>query len=261
MHTRNSTPTEFLFETSGKQTRLQDSYDSANVNSDSVSSIFSDSSTSIGRFKPKKYAKGKIDADRFSGITPKEVDSIPWDIDGDHIYHVKCTEEDYIEQYQDGRWFNLKNSMRTGLNGYRKTGCCEGSCICQCADCPKLTTDGVVNTIDFKKKGNNMWEYGPCGYNVEQFYCGCRKDIEYDIDRQLLIYKHEGKHICSVKPNVKERRKALDTLPIPLSGTAKPLQYMKDCMQFHLDNANINKAFQVPKTVSHADVVDCIKKL
>ena len=60
---------------------------------------------------------------------------------------------------------------------------------------------------------------------------------------------------------MKERRKALDLLPIPLSGTAKPLQYMKDCMQLHLDNGNINEAFQVPKQVSHADVVDQIKRL
>ena len=124
-----------------------------------------------------------------------------------------------------------------------------------------MATDGVVNTIDFRKKGDNIWECGPCGYNVKVTYCGCRKEIEYDIDRQLLIYKHQGKHICSVKPNVKERRKALDTLPIPLSGTAKPLQYMKDCMQFHLDNGNIEAAFNVPKNVSHADVVDRIKKM
>ena len=68
------------------------------------------------------------------------------------------------------------------------------------------------------------------------FIVDAEKCVEYDIDKELLTYQHEGTHICALKPNVKERRKSLDTLPIPLSGTTKPLQYMKDCMQFHLDS-------------------------
>ena len=53
-------------------------------------------------------------------------------------------------------------------------------------------------------------------------------------------------------------QKALDTLPLPLLGTSKPLQYMKDCMQFHIDNGNINEGFEVPKSVNHSDVLDRI---
>ena len=77
----------------------------------------------------------------------------------------------------------------------------------------------------------------------------------------MLIYQHEGTHICSIKPNVKVHCRVLDTLPLPLSGSSKPLQYMKDCMQFHIDNGNINEGFEVPKAVSHSDVLDRIKKL
>ena len=128
---------------------------------------------------------------------------IPWDIDGDKVYHVKCGEKDYIEKYATGWWFVLHNSSNQGLNGHRKTGLCVGSLICECADCSKLATDGVVNTTDFKCKGKDLWECGSCGYSVKKIFCGCRKTIEYDRDKKLLIYQHEGTHICSVKTNVK----------------------------------------------------------
>ena len=244
------------------QSHQDETCDSGNINSDSLSSLMSDSSTpSKTHVHPRKYTKGKINEMKFQTIIPEQVDLIPWDIDGDKVYHVKCEEKDYIEKYADGRWFVLRNSSNQGLNGHRKTGLCAGSLICECADCSKLATDGVVNTIDFKCKGEDLWECGSCGYSVKKIFCGCRKTIEYNRDQKLLIYQHGGTHICSVKPNVKVCRKALDTLPLPLLGTSKPLQYMKDCMQFHIDNGNINKGFEVPKAVSHSDVLDRIKKL
>ena len=236
--------------------------DSGNINSDSLSSLMSDSSTPLKTcVHPQKYAKGRINEMKFQTIIPEQVDLIPWDIDGDKVYHVKCEEKDYIEQYADGWWFVLHNSSQQGLNGHRKMGLCLGSLICEHPDCSKLATDGVVNTIDFKCKGEDLWECRSCGYSVKKIFCGCQKTIEYHRDKKLLIYQHEGTHICSVKLNVKVHHKALDTLPLPLSGTSKPLQYMKDCMQFHIDNGNINEGFEVSKAVSHSDVLDRIKKL
>ena len=86
------------------KTKDDESYDSGNVNSDSVCSIFSDSSShSAGRIKPRKYSKGKINENRFAKVVPENVDVIPWDINGDKIYHVKCKEKDCISHYQDGR--------------------------------------------------------------------------------------------------------------------------------------------------------------
>ena len=112
---------------------------------------------------------------------------IPWDIDGDKVYHIKCEEKDYIEQDADCWWFVLRNSLNQGLNGHRKTGLCVGSLICERLDCMKLATDGVVNTIDFKHKSEDLWECGSCGYSVKKIFCGCRKTIEYDQDKKLLI--------------------------------------------------------------------------
>ena len=50
-------------------------------------------------------------------------------------------------------------------------------------------------------------------------------------------------------------------MSLPLTGTSKPLCYQKDCMRFHMDNGNIEEAFDVAKAVSHANVVHEIKKL
>ena len=146
------------------QSHQDETCDSGNINSDSLSSLMSDSSTpSKTRICPQKYAKGKINEMKFQTIIPQQVDLIPWDIDGDKVYHVKCEEKDYIEKYADGQWFVLHNSLNQGLNGHRKTGLCVGSLICEHADCSKLAMDGVVNTIDFKYKGKDLWECGSCG--------------------------------------------------------------------------------------------------
>ena len=85
--------------------------DSGNINSDSLSSLMSDSSVpSKTCICPQKYAKGNINEIKFQTIIPEQVDLIPWDIDGDKVYDVKCEEKDYIEQYADGQWFVLHKS-------------------------------------------------------------------------------------------------------------------------------------------------------
>ena len=156
------------------QTYQDETCDNVNINSDSLSSLMSDSSTpSEIRVRPQKYAKGKINQMKFQTIIPEQVNLIPWDIDGDKVYHVKCEEKDYIEKYADGRLFVLCNSSIQGLNGHRKMGLCAGSLICECADCSKLATDGVINTIDFKCKGEDLWQCGSCGYSVKKIFCGC----------------------------------------------------------------------------------------
>ena len=51
----------------------------------------------------------------------KIVDEVPWNINGDCVYKIKCTEENWIRMYEDGRWFQLRNSTRNGLRGHQKT--------------------------------------------------------------------------------------------------------------------------------------------
>ena len=189
------------------------------------------------------------------------VEDIPWDINGDIVYKVKCTEENWIEKYEDGRWFFLRNSTRNGLKGYRKTGKCLGSFICKEGDCPKLTSEDVVNTVDFRRVSKNVYACACCGHTAERIYCGAIKAVEFDKVTQMLKYEHQGDHICVIKPNVKERRKALDNLPIPITGYTKPTKYMKDCMYHYIDREDYDAGFDVSEAVSLDDVVAKVKKL
>ena len=233
-----------------------------NFSDDSISSVFSDSSTaSTPRLKPEKYKKNKINEERMARCPVEQVDEIPWDIDGDHVYELPATQNNYMQKYVDGRWFVLKDSTRKGLNGICKIGSCRGSVFCTRGDCPKLTAEGVVNTIDFKKLGHNMYACNSCGRLAKRIYCGVIKMIEFDRQRGTLLYQHQGTHRCHLKPNVPERRKALDDLPIPMSGATKPKAFLHECFQYHLKNDAVVEAFKMCDAVSEADIIDRVKKM
>ena len=236
---------------------------SDNVNSDSMSSTFlsDSSSTSTYRIKPRKYSKTKLDPQRMERCKVEEVTTIPWDINGDHIYELDATETNYWDKYRDGRSFRLKNGSRKGFNGIRKTGCCQGSHICEEKNCPKLTSEGIVNTSAFVRIGNNLRECGSCGHIAQQHYCGAIKVIEFDQKTGKLRCYHQGEHICTVKPNVVERKKVLETLPIPISGSTKAKKFMYDCFIYYVENNEINKAFDLCDEVSEVDLRDKIKKM
>ena len=55
---------------------------------------------------------------------------LPWDIDEDHHFQMKCTKDQWVDKSEDERWFNMHTSSRKGLNGKRKTRHCIGSLFC-----------------------------------------------------------------------------------------------------------------------------------
>ena len=105
-------------------------YDSEPINSDTASHI-SDSSSSTNWQNPKKFEKIKLDEARMVRAPVDMVEEIPWGIDGDHIYKIKCSKDEWISKYEDGRLFFLKDSSRKDLVGKHKFGKCLGSFICK----------------------------------------------------------------------------------------------------------------------------------
>ena len=67
--------------------------DSEPINSDTASHI-SDSSSSTNFQKPKKFGKVKLDEARMAHAQVDIIEEIPWGIDGDHIYKIKCSEDE-----------------------------------------------------------------------------------------------------------------------------------------------------------------------
>ena len=225
------------------------------------SSHLSDSSSSTNQQKPKKFEKVKLDEAQMAHAPVHIVEEIPWVVDGDNIYKIKCSKNEWLEKYKDGRSFFIKESSRSDLKGKRKIGKCLGSMVCKRGDCPKLTTEDIVNTIDFCRIDKDSYVCGCCGYPVDRDYCGCVKAVEYNRSSQMLTYFHQGEHICGLKPNLKECRKALKNLPFPITAYTKPAKYVEDVMYHYFDQEDYDGGFDVSKSLSQADVILEIKKL
>ena len=116
------------------------------------------------------------------------IEEIPWGIDGDHIYKINCSEDEWISKYEDGRYFFLKDSSRTDLVGKHKFGKCLGSFICKHGDYLELTSEDVLNMIDFRWIDKDQYTCACCGYIVHRDYCGCIKAVEYDRASSTLTY-------------------------------------------------------------------------
>ena len=98
------------------------------------------------RPKKRKWSKNKMPYAKCLNMEVEMVDSIPWDVDGDHRFRVFCDVDNWVDKAKDGHWYKLNSSSRKGLNGFRKTGTCQGSMLCQNIGCPKLQSEGVINS-------------------------------------------------------------------------------------------------------------------
>ena len=125
-------------------------------------SFLSDSSSSTSHHKPRTFEKVKIDEERMRRAPVKIVDEVPWDFSGDCIYKINCTEQNWIKKYEDGQWFYLRNSTCNGLRGHR------------------ITTEDIVNTIDFCRVGKDSYVCACCSHPAECIYCSVMKAVEFD---------------------------------------------------------------------------------
>ena len=146
------------------------------------------------------------------------------------------------------------------MNGKRSTGKCQGSYICHYPDCSKLLCEDIVNMIDFKREGEGIKTCSSCGRMVRWTYWGAMKVIEFNKDTNYLTYWHQGFHVCTLKPNVKVRRRSIDRMPLPLTAASTLQKYMKDCMLHYITEDDYDKAFEVPEALSDQDVIAQIKK-
>ena len=186
----------------------------------------------------------------------KIVEEVLWDLSGDCVYKIKCTAENWIKKYEDGWWFYLRNSTHNGLRGHRKTGKCFCSFVCQRGNCPKLTTEDIVNQV-----GKDSYLCACCSHPAECIYCSAIKAVEFDRSTETLTYQHQGEHICQAKPNVRQHRKILDTMPIPITGYTKLTKYMEQCMYHYIDQEDYDAGFNISESLCIDDIVAQVKKM
>ena len=196
------------------------------------------------RPRKKKYRKRSLDYTKFVNVPMEYVDKIPWDISGIHIYKIKCSEDQWVDHAKDGRWWVINASSRKGLNGFRRTGYCKGSLLCENVNCSKLLSEGVVNTNEFlHEKG--LYTCKSCRCFAVEKACGCLRTLEYDKDTGFLTYMHQGTHSCTLKPDTYRKINYIRDLPInaDLRGTNTEVKH--DLIMYYLANDQIAKAFEV----------------
>ena len=74
-------------------------------------------STSSHTKKKRKHKKNKLNMYSFENIPIQKVDAIPWEIDGNSIYQLKCNEDEFIDEHRDRRWWEMSESGKVELNG------------------------------------------------------------------------------------------------------------------------------------------------
>ena len=213
------------------------------------------------RNKPPKYCKHTIDESRMELIEAKIVDEIPWDIDGDCKFLVKCCPDDWIKQTRDGRWFLLRTSSISSAKYTRKVGHCLGSYVCFNETCSKRLTENVINKIDFKREGEGEWTCGPCGMFAEWVYCGATKRVSFDRTRREALVEHQGKHTCTLKPNKREKERIIKEHPLPISGFNTPLKTKVAMMRLSMDRKDHKAVQEIAKKISTDDLKNRIRRL
>ena len=103
-------------------------------------------------FKPEeqpkgmKYTKTTINRYRYLANDIEKVKKLPWDVDGEHCFQIKCTKDQWVDKSKDRWWFNMHTSSKKGFHGKQKTGQCIGSLLCLNPQCPKLHMEGICNS-------------------------------------------------------------------------------------------------------------------
>ena len=135
----------------------------------------------------------------FEDVQPQEVNSIPYNIDGNHTYAITTQTKKWHKLQEDGRWFVMHSSTVRNSNMVRKTGKCMGSYQCNNNDCPKFTSGKGRNTYAFTRIGFNLYECKTCGGVAEREFCGAMKLTKFYPDLKKLEVAYAGTHKCNLK--------------------------------------------------------------
>ena len=109
--------------------------------------------------------------------------------------------------------------------------------------------------------GKDSYVCACCGHPAERIYCGVIKAVEFDRSTETLTYQHQSEHICQAKPNVRQCRKILDTMPIPITGYTKLTKYIEQCMYHYIDQEDYDAGFNVSESLCIDNVVAQVKKM
>lgn len=205
----------------------------------------------------RKHAKPRFNYSKFEQMEGEKVERIPWTVNGDKKFHIQCTENEYNDMSQDGRWWDMHTSSRVGFNGRVKTGVCLGSLICHNNRCPKLTTEGVCNTSEFgKDSGAHVCR--SCGFYALRIHCGCRRVVQYNRDTSILTVMYSGDHICIPKPNLKTKVNYIKHVALNLDPLTSrpPTRLLKEYINSMIAKGQLTKAIQILQKIDDKTLLE-----
>jgi hypothetical protein len=198
----------------------------------------------------QKRKRHEYDTSLFIKSEPVKVEKVPYNLNGDKWFVIKCGRNEVSRLSSDGRHFEMKSSKRVGLErGKRKVGTCNGSYSCENQKCSFLESSGNKNCSNFQNvnsranKGPKMHVCFSCGFPATHVPCKAKKVTEYnDMTGKLNVF-HLGTHSCTLK-----RQDTEDTMFIQAAikkhkdmGPRKlSLTMMKEAMEKG-DNAQLDK--------------------
>ena len=136
----------------------------------------------------------------FSAITPKNVNYIPANINGNRVFKVNCTPRNYSKNCGDRRWFNMVTSTKD-KRMIKKIGFCQGSWKCVNPNCSFLSTEKKENKWHFVYRHGAKACYS-CKPPAIQEPCNAKKLIEMEKSSTYAMVYHIGHHTCELQPDV-----------------------------------------------------------
>ena len=212
-----------------------------------------------GRPQPLKNQKSFL-SPFVSSLPAKHITDFPHAIDGNQVLKMKQVSDPWTDQVLDGRWFKYSESSRAGFRGRRKFGRCMGSRACRNLACPKLTAEGVVNTMHFRMDritGRPICKI--CEDFGVEVYCGCIKVLEFDpVTGEITIY-HQGNHICRLKEDTKKKSLYIRN-HLGIAQDRNPDRMRTSMMSFYLSKGQYSKAIEAAEMTIDTTLVGRIRK-
>ena len=171
----------------------------------------------------------RITPSLFNGKKVKNVDSLPFDTDGNQIFKLKYNAASPPSSTSDGRpWNAYFNSKRGGFKGIRRRATCKGSPRCPNQNCWYKRQYEKGNRVNFEKK-NGIAVCHSCNAEAEDVPCHAVKVWEVSQNKQWVTIYHHGDHTCvAIKKGCAKAIQDEAATAFQKSRQLKPQRYVND---------------------------------
>lgn len=147
----------------------------------------------------RKARSKKVDNIWWKETATREVEKLPYDINGTCVFKMTYDPLDRLKSSVDGRpWKkSYTSSTKEFPNGLRKAASCGGSYKCINYSCMFYVQYGEANNVHWKKTASGTRLCKCCNISMQRIACDARKIWEFHQD--YVIVKHVGLHTCKAR--------------------------------------------------------------